>query len=532
VTAEPDRRSSTLEQLELEAAERRARIVVGDTSPPADRVARRRAVLGLAAVLFAAAFTARLAIHDPSALLANFYTVPIAVLAIEFGLRGGLAGAAAGFALVVAWGEIKDLDVGVLGYVSRAAVFVLVGGVVGRFADQLRADVRARQKAQRALSMYAGELERANARLAQSVLRLEAFAQIAREVGGETDLERVLALILRQGREIIAARELLVFLREGDELVLATGTAGQECDEPVRLPVAGSVPGDVMTTGATRRLGPATEALAELPVSATAAVLVPLTFHGQPLGVLAALDPPDRHTGFTDNDAALLDAVGASAATAVMTAKSVERSLLRSSIEASEQARSRWARELHDETLQSMGALGMLLSSALARHDDDALREAVEHAVDQTAAQVRALRELITELRPAALDDIGLGPAIETLAERSAASTGISVQTEVDLLDEHRLPAETESTIYRVVQEALTNVVKHADAGEVVVRLARRNGSVEVLVRDDGRGFDPSNGTQGFGLLGMRERVALAGGTLHVTSREGGPTTIEALVPS
>ena len=89
-------------------------------------------------------------------------------------------------------------------------------------------------------------------------------------------------------------------------------------------------------------------------------------FHGQPLGVLAALDPPTRDRGFSEVDAELLDAVGASAATAVMTAKSVERSLLRGSIQASEQARSRWARELHDETLQSLGALGMLLSSALA----------------------------------------------------------------------------------------------------------------------------------------------------------------------
>ena len=207
-------------------------------------------------MLFAGAFAARLAVHDPSALLANFYTVPIAVLAIEFGLRGGLAGAVVGFALVVAWGEIKNVDVGVLGYVSRAAVFVIVGGLVGRFSERLRADVLARQRAQRALSMYAGELERANERLAQSVLRLEAFAQIARQVGGETDLARVLALILRHGREIIEARSLLVFLREGDELVLAAGSEHEEREAPVRMPVAGSPPGSVLTAGRARLIGP------------------------------------------------------------------------------------------------------------------------------------------------------------------------------------------------------------------------------------------------------------------------------------
>ena len=214
-----------------------------------------------------------------------------------------------------------------------------------------------------------------------------------------------------------------------------------------------------------------------------------------------------------------------------MTAKSVARSLLRSSIEASEQSRRRWARELHDETLQGIGGLAMLLSSALATGDDAALRRAVGQALDQTTLEIRTLRGLIAELRPAALDDLGLGPAIETLVERSAASSGFAVRTELDLRGGERLAPDIESTIYRLVQEALTNVVKHAEAGEVLVRLAARDGAIAVLVRDDGRGFDPDRPCEGFGLTGMRERVALAGGSLQVSSCRGGPTTIEALVP-
>ena len=532
-TGDP-RRPTTLEQLELEAAQRRARLVIEDTPSPVDRPGRRRLVVALALALFAGTFAARLAVHDPGALLANFYTIPIAILAIEFGLRGGFVAAALALALVVAWGEIKNLDVGVLGYVSRAAVFVVVGGLVGRFAERLRADVLARQRAQRSLSLYATELEAANKRLAQSVLRLEAFAQIARQVGGETDLHRVLQLILRHGREIIDARELLVFLCEGDELVLAAAGSEHEDEDPIRLPVAGSLPGHVLRAGDPRLVAPGAPELAQLGVPAQAAVLVPLIFHGRRLGVLAALDPPVPAAGFSAQDAELLQAVGASAATAVMTAKSVARSLLRSSIEASEQSRRRWARELHDETLQGLGGLAMLLSSALATGDGAALRCAVEQSVDQTALEIRTLRGLIAELRPAALDDLGLGPAIETLAERSAASSGFAVRTELELQhpDAARLPPETESTIYRLVQEALTNVMKHAEAGEVLVRLAERDGAVEVLVRDDGRGFDPDRPYEGFGLTGMRERVALAGGSLRVSSREGGPTTVEALVPS
>jgi len=536
VTQPGPRRLSTLEQLELEAAQRRARLVVEDTPAPADD-RRRQAVVALAVALFAGTFCARLAVHDPSALLANFYTVPIAILAIEFGLRGGLAAAAVAFALVLAWGEIKRLDVGVLGYVSRLAVFVVVGGLVGRFAERLRADVVARRRAQRALSLYAGELEAANTRLAQSVLRLEAFAQIAREVGGETDLHRVLALILRHGREIIHARALLIFLREGDELVLAAAGGEGEDEEgagadAVRLPVAGSLPGRVLLGDEPHLLAPGAPELAQLG-PAQAAVLVPLVFHGVHVGVLAALDPPAPGAAFSEQDAELLQAVGASAATAVTTAKSVARSLLRSSIEASEQSRRRWARELHDETLQGLGGLAMLLSSTLATGDDAALRRAVEQAVDQTALEIRTLRGLIAELRPAALDDLGLGPAIETLAERSAASSGFAVRMELDLREDggERLAPETESTIYRLVQEALTNVVKHAQAGEVLVRLAARDGSIAVLVRDDGRGFDPERPCDGFGLTSMRERVALAGGSLRVSSSRGGPTTIEARVP-
>jgi signal transduction histidine kinase len=526
------RRPSTLEQLELEAAERRARLVVADVPLSAERP-RRGLVVTVALALFAATFAARLSVHDPSALLANFYTVPIAMLAIEYGLRGGLGGAVLAFALVLAWGEIKNVDVGALGYASRAAVFVVVGGLVGRFAERLQADVAARQRAQRALTLYTGELERANARLARSVLRLEAFAQIAREVGGETDLRRVLRLILRQGHEIIEARSLLVFLREGDELVLAASEQEDEGDEPIRLAIADSLPGTVLLTGEALRVAPGETPIAALGAPAQAAVLVPLTFHGQRLGVLAALDPPVPGTGFSEDDAELLEAVGASAATAVTTAKSVARERLRHSIEASEQARRRWARELHDETLQGIAGLAMVLSSALAADDDGALRRAVAQAVEQTTREIRTLRSLIAELRPAALDDLGLGPAIETLVERSAAASGFDVRTELALAHDGaaRLPPETESTIYRLVQEALTNVVKHAQAGEVLVRLGERNGAIEILVRDDGRGFDPDRPCDGFGLVGMHERVALAGGSLWIASCDGGPTTIAALIP-
>ncbi len=140
-----------------------------------------------------------------------------------------------------------------LGYSSRIAALLVTGVIVGRFSERLRADITERQHAQRHLTMYADELERANHHLGRSVERLEAFAEIARAVGGETDLERVLSLILAHAREIVAARELIVYLSEGDELAAVSGRAQHDA-APVRLPVHGSLAGEVLLSGRPRRV--------------------------------------------------------------------------------------------------------------------------------------------------------------------------------------------------------------------------------------------------------------------------------------
>ena len=162
----------------------------------------------MAALLFVAIFGLRLAIHDPSALVANFYAVPIALVAAELGLRAGLAAAAVAVGFVFAWGAVKGVHLGVLGYVARAAVFVMVGGLVGRYSEARERDLAVRREATRELQLRAAELERSNSQLGQAVLRLEAFAEIARSVGGETDVRRVLELILDHGRGVVDARRL------------------------------------------------------------------------------------------------------------------------------------------------------------------------------------------------------------------------------------------------------------------------------------------------------------------------------------
>jgi signal transduction histidine kinase len=518
-------------QIELEAAQRRVIERLRATAPPPPSATRRAAIVAIATLLFAAAFAARLAINDPDALLANFYIIPIALVAIEFGTVAGLIAAAVALALVPAWSVINSVHVHPLGYVARGAAFVVTAVVVGRFSERLRSDVAVRQDAQRDLALYADELETSNRGLARSVERLEAFAEIARAVGGETELDRVLSLILAHGREIVAARTLVMYLPEDGELAAVSASAMRSDSQP-RLPLNGSLAGEVLLSARPRRVG--TEAdpaqLEQLAPDATAAILVPLIFRGEPLGVLAGINGAGERK-FEEEDEQLLMSVAASAATAVATARSVAAARLRLSVEAADQARARWARELHDETLQGLTGVRMVLSAGLARNDLHALRGAAENADEHLADEMRKLRDLIAELRPAALDDLGLGPAIETLAKRQAAIGAFTLGVDIELASDRRLDRETETAIYRIVQEALSNAVKHADAHEVSLRVRQLSDRVQVAVEDDGRGFDPDGVRAGFGLTGMRERALLAGGRLWVSSEYGGPTRVAAVLP-
>jgi signal transduction histidine kinase len=217
----------------------------------------------------------------------------------------------------------------------------------------------------------------------------------------------------------------------------------------------------------------------------------------------------------------------------VNTVRSVAADRLRHSMEASERERRRWARELHDETLQGLGGLQVLLSSAL-RRPSDRLADAVQEAVRQIGDEIGRLRALITELRPAALDELGLVPAIETLAHRTANVAGLTLETSIELGLEQgtRLDPEVESALYRLAQEALTNVTKHAGATRVEISLARRGSNLELSISDDGAGFDPAEAHGGFGLIGMHERVTLAGGRLEIDSVPGGGTTLKATLPA
>jgi two-component system, NarL family, sensor histidine kinase DevS len=386
--------------------------------------------------------------------------------------------------------------------------------------------------------LYEGGEERRE-ELERAVHGLRATTEIARAVGGETDLEKVLELIAKRGRALVEGRTLLILLEEGTDLVVAA-SAGERRDQDAadRVPIDGSLSGRVFRSGRPELVSDVTTGFrvppSTLGVEATTALVVPMTFRGRASGILVAFDRLSDGPGFTPEDEELLVSFAASAATAVHTARSVAEDRLRHSIAATEHERRRWARELHDETLQGLAALKVGLDAARSGNPAR-LDEAVGEAVEQLGDNIAALRNLITELRPAALDELGLGAAIESLADRVATLEGLEVDLSMGsnggIGALPRLPPEVESTVYRLVQEALTNVAKHARADRAWVSVAETPAGVEVSVRDDGIGFDARNASGGYGLLGMRERVELAGGKLEIQSTPGEGSSVLALVP-
>ena len=219
------------------------------------------------------------------------------------------------------------------------------------------------------------------------------------------------------------------------------------------------------------------------------------------------------------------------------TAKSVEAERLRDSIEAAEQERKRWARELHDETLQALGgAADAALGRPARRAVPSDLRAALEQGIELIDAEIDNLSALIAELRPPALDEIGLAPALRTLAERKRREGGVD--------DRRAGPARragrpsgcrrrSRAPLYRLVQEALNNVVKHAGAGRAEAVLERvGDARSRSAVSDDGRGFDPDRrAAAASASTGMRERVELAGGELRIEAAAGRGTTVAASIP-
>jgi signal transduction histidine kinase len=386
-----------------------------------------------------------------------------------------------------------------------------------------------------------------NARLYESsrawARRLESLDEITAAMVSEIEPSRLLELISRRIRELVDARLAAILLPTADGSLEVAAADGEHSEDLVgfRVPPDRSKAGRVLQQGASVRVDsllddPEVDPHLTRRVGARAGLWVPLLARGRPIGVLMALDRRQFDPSFSDGDLRLAETFAARAAVAVDLSRRVARETVRRIVEAQELERRRLSAELHDETGQALTSILLRLKTIEEAEGTDELSSAVAELRELVVATLQDVRRLAVELRPKALDDFGLVPALERLTSSFAEQTGIAVELE-SRLPESRLPSEVETVLYRVVQEALTNVVKHAHAERVSIVLSGRDGAVAAVIEDDGRGFvrerldnELSEG-DGLGLVGMRERVALVDGRFTVESAEGAGTTIAVEIP-
>jgi signal transduction histidine kinase len=366
--------------------------------------------------------------------------------------------------------------------------------------------------------------------------QLEALNEVGTALAAEIELPRLLMLICHRLRELIDARVVTIALAAQDGTMRIEAADGEGADEMlgVQLERAGSKSGRVLG----RRQGERVDSLADdaevdqeatRPLDARAGLYVPLIAGGRPIGVVGAHDKEGEDPRFTDDDLRLAETFATRAAVAVDLSARVAGDALRRVVEAQELERRRLARELHDQTGQELTSVLLGLKAVEEAKDDAERTRALAAVREQVVETLHDVRRLAVELRPKALDDFGLVPALERLRDTFAEQTGMRVDLESQIRE--RLPADVETALYRIVQEALTNIVKHARASAVSIVLAQKSGLVMAVIEDDGRGFAPDGASDGLGLLGMGERLALLGGKLKIESSPDAGTTIVAEVP-
>jgi signal transduction histidine kinase len=379
-----------------------------------------------------------------------------------------------------------------------------------------------------------------NARLFEAARRwsdqLEALNEVGNALATEIELPRLLNLTARRLRELIDARLIAIALPRADGTLAIEAADGERAEEilGIQLEPAGSKSGRVLE----RRRSERVDRLLEdtevdygigRPIGARTGLYVPLIVRDRAIGVIVAHDKSGDDPRFTPEDQRLAETFAARAAVAVDQSRRVASDALRAVVEAQELERQRLARELHDQTGQELISVLLGLKAVEDAAHPGERERALTRVREQVVETLQDVRRLAVELRPKALDDFGLVAALERLGETFRAQTGLALDLEAQLWDE-RLSPEIETALYRMVQEALTNVTRHARARSVSIVLRRDRGAITAIIEDDGCGFDPGADC-GTGLQGMRERLALIGGKLKVESRPGGGTTLVASVP-
>jgi signal transduction histidine kinase len=379
-----------------------------------------------------------------------------------------------------------------------------------------------------------------NARLYESSQQwsrqLESLNEVSEALVTEAELSHLFDLAASRLRELLDARVVLIELPTPDGLSLRVEAAsGENAEQLSGLKLTRERSKAGLTLG--RRLPERIDSLIDDPevdqtaprlVEATAALYVPLIVRSRAVGVVVVYDKRGPDPRFSDTDLRIAQAFANRAAVALELSERVAREAVRALLQGQEIERTRLARELHDETGQALTSILLGLKPLEQQVGEEPLalvRELVGSALDN-------VRRLTVELRPPVLDDFGLEPALERLTSMVAKTSGLNVQLNVAARP-FALPPEHETALYRIVQEALTNIVKHAQAQSVSIVVTGAAGAVRVVIEDDGAGFDTVSVREGaLGLVGMRERILLLGGRFEVHSAPGAGATLVVELPA
>jgi signal transduction histidine kinase len=369
--------------------------------------------------------------------------------------------------------------------------------------------------------------------------QLEALDELTHSVlEKREDVARLLEFVARRLHELIRARGVLISVPAPSGGLRIAAADGESVADLVGTDLEPDAKhARVFTRGRSERIDsvledPEVDQVVASRVGAVAALLVPLVFHARTIGVVSAFNKNGSDPRFSDDDLRLAEAFATRAALAVHISERVARETVDAILESQEAERSRLARELHDETgsaltaiLLGLAAIDTAATLPEAHQASTALRETARRTLETVGRMAFALR-------PSALDEFGLVTALKDLIGRLEEQGGPKVELELDPPAGARLPTTVETVVFRITQEAVTNVVKHAEANTVDIRLACRARSVILTVEDDGIGFSEAPGRGGkLGLVGMRERVASVNGELDIEAKPGIGTRLTVEIP-
>jgi PAS domain S-box-containing protein len=389
--------------------------------------------------------------------------------------------------------------------------------------------------------------------LARSVEQVAMVSRLAQTVMATLDKQKIYEQVVTSLRPLIGADVVVIFERDGNDLVVQLADADKEDADAligVKIAIAETVAGRVWESGQPHLYqGDTTHQLVNpnireaLGYSPPSVISVPMRWQGERVGVLQAYHPEEY--AFDDEDRNLLEIVAVWLAIALINAKLLEaqqaarrtaelqsdrlHQLTRRILSAQEDERRRIARELHDEAGQALAVLKMNLTLLRNGIQDTNVRNQLQEVLDLTGQTAKNIRHLAHNLRPPALDAFGLEHTLEELCRKFSEHTQIGL--DYNASDLPTLSTDFNIVCYRFVQEALTNIAKHANASHVYVTIQSQDNMLLIEVRDNGQGFDVERAKLGIGFLGMTERLELLEGTLDVESTIGEGTRLIARIP-